>query len=130
MTLSEILEQLGAIKLQANDLYVRYKELKEQEDHLKEQLMFTLKEVGLKSAKGQDFTASIAERTDVVVAHESTVMEWLQNEPNVEADAYIGIKTTAFKSFANGWLKKTGEIIPGADVVVSESITIKKNKEK
>lgn len=128
MSISELIAKLGENKKQAANLYKSYKQLKEVEEVLKDELMLRLRENGLKSAKGEEYSASISERSDVVVTHEQSVIDWLRETPDVEEDAYIGLKTTNFKQFARQILKDTGEIIPGTDVVSADSISIKENK--
>lgn len=128
MTVSELLNELGKVKANANDCYSAYKELKNTEDLLKQQLMFQLKETGLKSAKGEAYTASITETPGVVIKDEAAVVEWLQNTPNVEADFYIGVKKPEFNTLAKQMLKETGELANGTEVEVRESLAIRANK--
>lgn len=130
MTIAELLKELGENKKASAEVYKTYKAMKDDEELLKAELMDKLHEVSLKSAKGSAFTASIVPRVSIIVKHEQSVLEWLKEAPDIEADAYIGLKTTAFKQFAEGLLKKTGELIDGTDVVTNESISIKANKEK
>lgn len=127
MTIAELLEELGTVKTAANAHYREYKRLKESEDAMKAELTAMLNEAGLKSAKGKKFTASMRLHTDVVINHEQSVIEWLKTTPDVEADAYIGLKVTPFKSFAKLVLKETGEVIPGTDLSITESLAIKAN---
>src|SRR5690606_29290920 len=101
---------------------------KEKEEQAKAQLMAMLTDTGLKSAKGEKYSASISSRSDVVVTHEQSVIEWLKTTPDVEADAYIGLKVTPFKTLAKEILKTTGEVITGTDLTTIESISIKENK--
>lgn len=128
MTVAELIERLGEVKEAKTSAYEAYKSVQTVEDDLKSQLVATLRETGLKSAKGQNYQASLSERSDIVVTHESSVIEWLNNEPDVEHDVYIGLKTTAFKTLAKEVLKTTGEIIPGTETRVTESLSIKANK--
>lgn len=129
MNVAELLEELGEVKFIANEFYKGYKEFKYKEDELKIELMLKLKDSGLKSAKGQAFTASITETPTVVIKHEQDVLEWLRNTPNVEADFYIGVKKPEFNTLAKQMLKETGEVANGTEVEVRESLAIRKNKE-
>lgn len=129
-TVSELVTKLGAMSTESRALYKRYKELKEVEDVLRFELTQALHETGLLTAKTPEFTASIAKRPSVMVVHEQSVLDWLRETPDIETDQYIGLKTTNFKTLAMSLLKGTGEIIPGTELVETESITIKANKKK
>lgn len=98
MTLSELLQELGELKTVANNHYKAYKDLKLKEDELKAQLIAKLDEAGLKSAKGDKYSVSKVTKHDVVVTHEQSVLDWLKETPDVEEDAYIGLRTTQFKT--------------------------------
>jgi hypothetical protein len=126
--LSRLLTELGTARLASSNAYERYKELKGIEDQLRYELEATLNGLGLKSAKGKDFIASIAEKPTIVVTHEQSVIEWLRETPEVESDRYIGLKATEFKSLAQAYLKGTGEVIPGTEVQIKESLSIRANK--
>jgi len=128
MDVAELIEELGAIKTASNTVYKTYKELKETEDKLKVELFAKLHDTGLKSAKGNTYTASIAEKPGVIVTHEKSVLDWLKESPDVEADAYIGLKVTPFKTFALQVMKTTGEVIPGTELQTTESLSIRANK--
>lgn len=128
MTISELIEQLGINKNLANETYTAYKKLKEAEEVLKAELYAKLTETGLKSAKGGKYTASITEKPSIVINHEQSILDWLKESPNVEADAYIGLKATPFKSLAMQVLKETGEIVPGTELQTTESLSIRANK--
>lgn len=128
MSVSALIEAIGELKSASNETYKAYKEMKNTEEELKAQLAEELHMVGLKSAKGEKYSASISSRLDITVTHEHSVIEWLENTPDVESDAYIGLKLTNFKTLAMKVLKDTGEIIPGTETVSKESITIKENK--
>lgn len=126
--LSRLITELGTARAAASGAYEHYKELKGIEDQLRYELEAELHNVGLKTAKGSDFTASLMETPRVVVKHEPSVIEWLRNKPDIEPDRYIGIKATEFQTFARTYLKGTGEIIPGTNVEIRESLSIRANK--
>ena len=128
MQISELIEALGHNKQAASEAYKAYKQIKNIEAELKEELVAELEKIGLKSAKGDKFQASITDKPDIVVTHEPSVLEWLKNEPNVEEDAYIGLKTTNFKTLARQILKETGEVVPGTDLTSTQIVTIRSNK--
>lgn len=128
MSLSELVAALGEARTASSNAYEGYKELKGNEDQLRYELELKLHEMGLKSAKGEDFTASVVEKPTVVVKHEQSVIDWLKNTPDIESDRYIGLKTTEFQSLAKSMLKGTGEVIPGTEVEVRESLAIRANK--
>lgn len=128
MTVAELLERLGENKALAAETYKAYKELKEAEQSLKADLTFLLKDSGLKSAKGEAFTASITETPTVVIRDEPALMEWLKNTPDVESDFYIGVKKVEFGTLAKQMLKQTGELADGTEVEVRESLAIRANR--
>jgi hypothetical protein len=126
--ISNLIEEIGLSNKKANETYKLYKEQKQAVDELKQQLIAELDKAGLKSAKGKKFQASIAQKLDIEVTHERSVIDWLKSDPNVEEDAYIGLKLTPFKTLAKEVLKKSGEIIPGTETVHKESLIIRGNK--
>jgi hypothetical protein len=128
LTVSQLIELVGEFKDNANHLYKQYKALKDEEDLLKSQLFTALKGTGLKSAKGETYTASIAETPSVVIQDEAALLEWLQNTPNVESDFYIGVKKPEFNTLAKQMLKETGEMANGTEIQIRESISIRANK--
>ncbi len=128
MSLSDLVAALGEARLATTNCYEAYKEVKGIEDNLRYELEQQLKAEGLKSVKGANFSAVITETPCVVVKHESSVIDWLRNTPDVEADQYIGLKATEFQNLAKTMLKGTGEVIPGTEVEVRESLAIRANK--
>jgi len=119
---------LGEARAASTNAYQSYKELKTSEDNLRFELEQKLKETGLKSVKGATYNAVITETPRIVIRHEQSVIDWLQNTPNIETDQYIGLKTTEFQSLAKSMLKDTGELVPGTDVEMKESLAIRSNK--
>ncbi len=127
MTISELIEEIGQTKDLSNKTYSLYKAYKDKEDLLKEELSAKLEEAGLKSAKGKDYSASITSKSEVVITNEQDVIEWLRNEPDIEVDQYIGLKLIPLKGLVNYRLKEHGEIVPGSDRVIKDSLAIKRN---
>ncbi len=128
MSIADIIEKLGQNKKQANELYKSYKLMKQEEEVLKADLLATLDAMGLKSAKGEHYQATITDRPDIQITHEQSVIEWLKETPNVESDAYIGLKKTEFKGLALQILKDTGEIVPGTELSTKEILSVRSNK--
>lgn len=128
MNVSELIELIGSERQRLNKQYSEYKNGMTQLSELKQQLKILLDENGLRSAKSTNYGVSIATKPSIQVQSEVSVREWLENTPDIEADAYIGLKLTPFKSFAIDWYKKTGEVIDGTDVETTESITVRNNK--
>lgn len=126
--LSRLITELGVARQATSNAYEAYKELKSFEDQLRYELENELHTVGLKTAKGNDFTASLMETPRVIIKHEGSVINWLRNKPDIETDRYIGLKATEFQTFARTYLKGTGEIIPGTDIEIRESLSIRANK--
>lgn len=127
LSLSELVAALGQARAASTNAYEGYKEQKAIEDQLRYELEAKLHTDGLKSAKGADFTASITEKPTVVIKNEPAIIEWLKSTPDIESDQYIGLKTTEFKSLAQSLLKGTGEVIPGTEVEIRESLAIRSN---
>lgn len=125
--LSDLVAALGDARAKASAAYDTYKTLKAIEDDIRESLYAELQSSGLRSAKGDDFTASIAQKPTVVIKDEQAAMDWLKEAPDVETDVYIGLKATEFQSLAKSVLKGTGEIIPGTEIQIRESLAIKSN---
>ena len=114
---------------QASDLsskaYSAYKEAKEIEDKLRQDVREQMLSTGLLSAKTKDLTASIVNKPTIEIKHEQSAVEWLKNEPNLETDQFIGLKATEFKKFALHRLKETGEEIPGTIIIMNQSLSIR-----
>ena len=130
MSLSELIDALGKAKIASNNAYEAYKELKGIEDEIRYELEATLNASGLRSVKGSTYTASIAQKPTIVIQQEQLIIEWLKGAPNIEYDHYIGLKATEFKKLAEVLLKDTGEVIPGTDVEIRESLSIRSNVKK
>ena len=126
-TPSYLIEALGHARAATTSAYEAYKTIKDIEDQIRYELEVTLNEMGLKSAKGSDFTASIVTKPTITITRESDVIDWLRNTPDVEPDFYIGLKTTEFKTLAQSLLKNTGELVPGTEVIIKESLSIRSN---
>jgi hypothetical protein len=130
MELKDLINHYGTLKNETNKLYADYKNLQMKLQQAKRVLENKLNEIGLKSAKSQNFGVSIATKPNITIQHEQSVLEWLKTTPNIETDVYIGLKTTAFKGLALQVLKETGEIIPGTELNQVESLTIRNNKKR
>lgn len=128
MNVNELLDLIGNKRQRLNKMYAEYKDGMVKLAELKMQLLDTLNQAGLKSAKNDHFGVSIVQKPKLDVVSESAVREWLENAPNVEADAYIGLKLTPFKQLATTWFKDTGEMIDGVEYSSEESLTIRNNK--
>jgi hypothetical protein len=130
MDLTQLIDTYGAMKKDANELYKQYKGMQETLGQLQQELQAKLEETGLKSAKSMKYGVSTVTRRNILITDEHAVLEWLQNEPEVETDFYIGLKVTPFKTLATQYAKDTGEIIPGTDVEHKETISIRANERK
>lgn len=127
MNVSELIESLGETKKFQAEAYKKYQEFKDIETELKLELTSKLHTLGLKSAKGEDFTASITEKPRIVIKNETAVMEWLKNTPDVEADFYIGVKGREFQALATQMLKESGELADGTELQMTESLAVRQN---
>lgn len=127
MSLSELVAALGESRQATTDAYTAYKEQKGIEEQLRYELELKLKAEGLKGTKGANYNAVFTEKPEVIITHEQSVIDWLNESPEIETDQYIGLKKTEFKSLAVSMLKHTGEMIPGTEVRMQESLTIRAN---
>jgi hypothetical protein len=127
MKVTELLNELGKIRSEANELYSSYKELKEQETKLRADLVGVLSDLGLKQAKNDDYIASISLVPKVVIKDELSVMEWIYKNLPDQQEQYIGVKRTEFGLMAKAMLKDIGELVPGTDVESTESLIVKAN---
>lgn len=129
-TIADLIERLGEVKAKRAGLYKEYKGLEEDENALRHELQDLLVSTGLKSAKGSRYSASLTEKPQIVINSETEVLDWLDNTPNIEKDFYVGLKKTEFKTLASTMLKETGEVIPGTDVLIQETLSIRANPAK
>lgn len=128
MDISKMIKQLGEVKSEQKLLRQKLDVLKQVEADLKADLQAQLDTLGLKSVKGERYQASMATKSDIVVTHEPSVVEWLKQHPEVEYDAYVHLDKSAFKTLAKQVMKTTGEVIPGSDTVHTQYLSIKENK--
>jgi hypothetical protein len=126
MSVSELINEIGVKKRMSNDLYAQYKDYKDEETTLKNVLGDKLHTLGLRSAKGLDYTASIAESPTLIIQDEAKVIAWIKDKLPGEADYYIGIKKTEFNSLAKT-VAKEDKTIDGTELVVNQSLSIRKN---
>lgn len=128
--LSKLVSQLGEARQTSSIAYEAYKKLKEEEDGLRAALYAELTLMNIRSAKGDDFTASIVAKPTVVVKDEKTVIKWLRDDPKVNEELYIGLKPTMFQTLAKSILSSSGEVIEGTELVVKENLSIRSNINK
>lgn len=128
MALTEILKKLSKAKENTQQAYASYAEARDAMELIKDELTAELKSQGLKSAKTDDFVASIVDKTSIQINHEASVIDWLKHQPDLEPDLYIGVKKQAFEPMAKLMLKNTGEVIPGTDIKTSEYLAVRKVK--
>lgn len=123
--LAKIIEMRKAV----DDSYELYKLKKVALDSAKAELEAEMQAAEIESVKSGDVRATLALRTGIEIVHEPSVIEWLQNEPNIESDVYIGVKKSAFEPLAKVVMQKTGEVIPGTQTKFTEYLSIRKDKE-
>ena len=130
MNITDLMNELVIARHNTQSAYQVYKACKETEDEIREDLMSELRKTGLKAAKDADTgnSVSIAKREQIKVTNEAEVIAWLEENPSVQAKDYIGLRKTSFDPIAKAWLEKTGEIIPGTELVDNEYLTIKEKK--
>lgn len=127
--LSDLAASLNVVITENKLQYNVYKAGKDLEDELRRQIQEELHANKLQQIKTDNTTISLTERSSLQIMNEAMVIEWLNSEPNVEADAYIGVKRANLETLAKQMLKETGEIIPGTDTQVTETLSIRTKKE-
>lgn len=128
--LSVLADQLSDTITKNKLQYDVYKAGKDLEDALRQQVQEELISNKLKQVKTDSATISLNQKQTFYITNEVAVRDWLENTPDVEADAYIGVKKPALESLAKVMLKQTGEIIPGTDMQVSEILSIRTAKKE
>jgi len=83
MTIPELMSSLGKLRSESDELYETYKIKKMEVDSMRFQLLEALEATGLKSAKTDDFTASIVSKPNIIVTHEESVIDWLKHQPDI-----------------------------------------------
>lgn len=126
--IKELIELVASLGTDSSNAYKSYKQLKEREDRARDMLREALIGSGLLTARTKDVTASIVSKPTIEIRHEQSALEWLKNEPDIETDEFIGLKVTPFKKLALHRLseKGGGEIIPGTEMVMNQSLAIRK----
>lgn len=128
MTIPELMEKLGSARRASKDVYDAYKAAKELEDGLRAELDTKLRSEGLRSAKNDDYIASITSKPLVKITDERAAINWLERQPDIETDLYIGLKKAAFDGLVKAALKTDGEVVPGTELENNEYLTIKEVK--
>lgn len=128
ISLTDLIDEYGTRKRAASKKYAEYKQEMVELESLRKYLQSKLESIGLRSAKSKNFGVSIVSKPTISVTNEHAVMDWLKDEPSIESDQYIGIKTTAVKQLALQRMKETGEIIDGTEYTINESVSVKGNK--
>lgn len=126
--LSDLAASLNVVIAENKLQYNVYKAGKDLEDELRRQIQEELHANELKQIKTDNTTISLTERPSLQIMNEAMVIEWLNSEPNVEAGAYIGVKRANLETLAKQMLKETGEIIPGTDTQITETLSIRTKK--
>lgn len=126
--MEELLKELDELMAHTKTYYQSYQNAKAREDMKRDELKQYMLSTGLLSAKTKDLTASIVSKPTIEIKHEQSALEWLKNEPDLETDEFIGLKATPFKKLALYRLseKGGGEIIPGTEMVMQDSLAIRK----
>ena len=127
MNLTDIMADLLVAKHNSQSAYEVYKACKETENSLREELMETLNENQLKSAKDASTgtTATIATKIGIDIKDEKKVIDWIKNQPTLDADLYIGLIKSRFEGIAKTWLQQSGELVPGTELQEIEYLTVK-----
>lgn len=123
--LPDLANQLNAAIAQNKLYYEVYKAGKDVENELRAQIQEELHYNELKQIKTDTTTISLSQKSSLQIMNESMVIDWLNSTPNVEADAYIGVKRANLETLAKEMLKQTGELIPGTDTQYTEVLSIR-----
>ena len=84
-----------------------------------------LDELGMKSAKTDIASASIASKPKLAITNEAQVIQWLKDTPEIEEDTLLKLDRRGFDTIAKEWEKQTGELIQGTEHQTSEYLTVK-----
>lgn len=128
--LPQLMKELSQARHKTQDAYKAYKDAKVFEDVARASLEAELRAEGLRSAKNDDYIVSIVSRPQVHITDERAAIRWIEENPSLEADLYIGLKKTAFDGLVRLALKTDGELVPGTEIDNNEYLSIKEVKEK
>lgn len=128
--LPQLMKELSQARHKTQDAYNAYKDAKVFEDVARASLEAELRAEGLRSAKNDDYIVSIVSRPQVHITDERAAIRWIEENPSLEADLYIGLKKTAFDGLVRLALKSGGELVPGTEIDNNEYLSIKEVKEK
>lgn len=125
MDLQTKILRLGALRDLYSEAYDKYQELKAEYDMTRFLITQEMGQQGIKSLESGPFLTVRTVKPDLKLTDEAALLNWLQEQPNLETDMYIGLKWTNFKPVAKTLLKKDGEIPPGTELTMTESVTLK-----
>lgn len=128
MTIPELMSELGLARENSQYYYREYRAAKEAEEGLRAELDAKLRSEGLRSAKNDYYIASITSKPLIKITDERAAINWLERQPDIETDLYIGLKKTAFDGLVKAALKTDGEVVPGTELENNEYLTIKEVK--
>ena len=130
MNIPDLMNELVIARRNTQSAYEVYKACKETENEIRNDLLQELRDTGLKSVSDSETgnTAAILKREQIKVTSETKVMQWLKDNPSMEVEQYISLHKAAFEPVAKAWLKQTGEVIPGTEIVDNEYLAIKEKK--
>lgn len=126
--LNRLMSRLAQARKASQNAYEAYKTAREAEDSVRHELELKLRADGLKSAKNDDYIVSIVTRPVINIYDERAAIDWLENQPDIETDLYIGLRKAAFDGLVRTAIKSTGEIVPGTEIENNEYLTIKEVK--
>lgn len=128
MELNTLLDKLSATQAQYNKARETADRILQDVNALKEEVHIKLNELGLRSARNEDYTVTIASRRNYVITNEQDVINWLKEQPNLELDMYIGVKKKELDVLNKHLEKTTGEIPTGVEPLSKEYISLRKAK--
>ncbi len=126
--LKEIMADLAQARAAYRDAQEYVRSLYKDVGTYREELEITLREIGLKTASSEDgsFTAFFSKRTNANVFDPNATREWLEQNGHMVND-YFRPDTMRIGMIAKGALKETGEIVPGVELITTESLSLRDN---
>jgi len=128
MEIKDLLTELSRSKHNYQQADRIAKECKAEYDAAKQMVADGLAKLGLKSAKNDDLTVSIVSKPSFKVLDQDALIHWLEDEPGIDARAYIRVDARGVEALAKQALKENGELIPGGEFMSSEYLTVKEAK--
>lgn len=124
--INELIYKRQQIRAQKSVFYTKYQELGNMEKEVDHQIMLQLSNMGTKKWETLDnkFQATIKDNPPTFeIRDEAKVIDWLKQQ-GADIKQFVGLHKSAFTPFARQVLKKTGELPPETQMVVTQSLLV------